>query len=254
MWKTKLGTCIYTSPSGYKVYQNACYRWLTLGSNALQTVINRHKPHNPVLHYLPALTLMARKYPEVTCMLGLGGAGVALMLKDAPLIAVDNSEEVIDIAKRFFMIDNLNNLTVIHDNAMAYVEKCEINFTHLIVDLYNANHFPPECTNADFFASCKRIITENGFLAVNLANIKEQRPIFQLIKNQFNHTLVIPIRKSANMVIVASKNESKELFINKIKETDAFKRIIWVDSWGYVGDYKQTRWQQLTTNFRHFWR
>ncbi|WP_454780821.1 spermidine synthase [Legionella sp. WA2022007384] len=252
MWKTKLGRCIYTSPSGYKVYQNGCYRWLTLGSNALQTVINRHKPHKPVLYYLPALTIMARNDPGVTCLLGLGGAGVALMLKDAPIIAVDNSEEVIEIAKRFFMIDRLKNLTVIHENAVDYVQKCEINFTHLIVDLYNANHFPPECANTQFFASCKRIITENGILAVNLANIKEQYPIFQLIKNQFNHTLVVPIRKSANMVILAAKNESKELFMEKIKETGAFKRIIWVDSWGYVGDYKQTSWLQLTNYLRYY--
>ncbi|CAM2837498.1 spermidine synthase [Legionella steigerwaltii] len=250
MWRTKLGRCIYTSPSGYKVYQNLCYRWLTLGSNALQTVINRYKPHKPILYYLQALTLMARKYPGTTCMLGLGGAGVALMLKDIPLIAVDNSKEVIEIAKQFFMIDRLKNLTVIHENAEDYVQNCETNFTHLIVDLYNANHFPLECANANFFASCHKIITENGFLAINLANIKEQYPIFQLVKNQFKHTLVIPIRKSANMVIFAAKNESKELFMNKIKETAAFKRIIWVDSWGYVGDYKQTNWKRLVTNFR----
>ncbi|WP_454783783.1 spermidine synthase [Legionella sp. WA2024007413] len=250
MWKTKLGTCIYTSPSGYKVYQNAFYRWLKLGSNALQTVINRHNPHQPGLHYLPALTLMARKYPGSTCMLGLGGAGVALMLKDIHLTAVDNSEEVIEIAKRFFIMDRLKNLTIIHENAMDYVQTSEFHFSHLIVDLYNANHFPPECSNKQFFASCKKIITDDGIFAVNLANIKEQYPIFQLIKHQFSNTLVIPIRQSANMVILAAKNDSKELFMNKIKHTDAFKRIIWVDSWGYVGDYKKTTWQQLTTFFR----
>ncbi|OEH48535.1 hypothetical protein lpari_00484 [Legionella parisiensis] len=38
--------------------------------------------------------------------------------------------------------------------------------------------------------------------------------------------------------------------MNKIKETGAFKRIIWVDSWGYVGDYRQTTWQRLATYFR----
>ena len=250
MWKTKLGRCIYTSPSGYKVYQNLCYRWLTLGSTALQTVINRYKPHKPVLYYLPALTLMARQYPGVTCMLGLGGAGNAWMLKDIPLVAVDNSEEVIDIAKRFFMIDHLKNLNVIHENAADYIQKQPPKYTHLIIDLYNANHFPPECANADFFASCKRIMTEDGFLAINLANIKEQHPIFQLVKNQFNNTLVVPIRNSANMVIFASQNESKELFMDQVKQTFAFKRIIWVESWGFVGDYKPTHWSQLMTFFR----
>lgn len=241
MWKTKLGICIYESPSGYKVYQNFFYRWLTLGSNALQTVINRQNPQKPVLYYLPALTLMARHYPDAACLLGLGGAGVALMLSNQtsspPLIAVDNSEEVIDIAKRFFMINDLKNFTVVHENARDYVENKELVYPHLIIDLYNANHFPPECNNDLFFSSCKRILAEDGFLAINLANLREQWPIFQLIKKQFKHTLVIPIKKSANMIIIAAKSESKESFINRIEQTGELKRIIWVDSWGYVGDY-----------------
>jgi spermidine synthase len=241
MWKTKLGVCIYESPSGYKVYQNLCYRWLTLGSNALQTVINRRKPQKPVLYYLPVLTLMARQYPDNACLLGLGGAGVALMLSNnnssPPLVAVDNSEEVIDIAKRFFMIDKLKNFTIVHENAMDYVKNSEVIYPHLLVDLYNANYFPPECNNDLFFSSCHRILADNGFIAINLANHKEQWPILQLIKKHFKHTLVVPIKKSANMVIIAAKFEGKELFFSKIEQSGELKRIVWVDSWGYVGDY-----------------
>jgi spermidine synthase len=241
MWKTKLGICIYQSPSGYKVYQNLFYRWLTLDSNALQTVINRRKPQKPVLYYLSALTMMARHYPGSTCLLGLGGAGVALMLSQEtaspPLVAVDNSEEIIDIAKRFFMINDLNNFSIVHENAMDFVKNTDILYSHLLIDLYNANHFPPECNNDLFFSSCNRVLAKNGFLSINLANIKEQWPIFQLIKQHFNHTLVIPIKKSANMVIIAAQSTSKELFLNKINESGELKRILWVDSWGYVGDY-----------------
>lgn len=240
MWKTKLGVCIYESPSGYKVYQNLLYRWLTLGSNALQTVINRRKPQKPVLYYLPTLTLMARYYPERSCLLGLGGAGVALMLanKDSspPMVAVEISEEVIDIARRFFMIDNLKNFTVIHENAIDYIKNKEEMYPHLMVDLYNANHFPPDCGNDLFFNLCHKILTKDGFLAVNLANLKEQWPIFQLIKKHFEHTFVIPVKKSANMVVIASKHKNKELFLSKIKATGELKRIIWVERWGFVGD------------------
>lgn len=147
------------------------------------------------------------------------------------------------------MIDHLKKLTVVHENAKDYIETCKRKYNHVIIDLYNANHFPPECADANFFASCKRIMTEDGFLAINLANIKEQDAIFQLVRNQFKHTLVIPIRKSSNMVIFAA-DESKELFMNKIKQTSAFKRIIWVESWGYVGDFIQTNWQRLAIYFR----
>lgn len=241
MWKTMFGKCIYTSPSGYKVYQNFFFRWLTLGSNALQTVMNRRNPYKPVLHYLPALSLMARTYPGTTCLLGLGGAGIAFLLDKMPIIAVDKSDEVIDIAKKFFMVERLKNITIVHSNAVNYVQKSESLYPHLIIDLYNSDYFPEECCNDQFFSFCKKMLTEDGFLAVNLANREEQWPIFQLIRKQFTHTLVIPIKKSANMVILATKNNSNKFFLNKIIEACEFNQIFWVNSWGYIGDYKGKR-------------
>ncbi len=136
MWKTKFGKCIFTSPSGYKVYQNFFYRWLTLGSNALQTMINRCAPEKPVLHYLPALTLTARHYPEDSCLLGLGGAGVAHLLAakqpHLSLTAIDSSQEVIDIAKQFFMVERIAGLTIAFYNAANYVEECSLSYLSLI--------------------------------------------------------------------------------------------------------------------------
>lgn len=239
MWKTKYGRCIYTSPSGYKVYQNLIYRWLTLGSNALQTVINRRNPQRPILYYLPALSLMARKFPNDCCLLGLGGAGIAHMLSTTghSIIAIDSSEEVIQIAKQFFMLDRIPNLIVVHQNAIDYLQTCETKYPQIIVDLYDANHFPPECNNDEFFIACKNRLSEDGFISVNLANLKEQMSIFKIIKKQFKRTIVIPIKKSANIVVIASNLKSNELFINKLRESKEIGKIVWVETWGYVGDY-----------------
>ena len=138
MWQTKWGKCIHTSPSGYKVYQNIFFRWLTLGNNALQTVINRRKPHKPVLHYLGMLTLMARKVPGESCILGLGGAGVPQLLAVTnpgfKITAVDYDIEVISLAKEFFMIGQLPQLHIIMKNAKDFVAEAEHRFLHLMVD------------------------------------------------------------------------------------------------------------------------
>ena len=241
-WRTKFGRCIYVSPSGYKVYQNFFYRWLTLGSNALQTVINRYNPKKPVLYYIPVLTLMARKLPGSSCLLGLGGASVAqLLTSEIPghsIVTVDSSEEVIQIAKQFFMVDRIPCLTIVHQNANDYIRECNTTYNHLMVDLYDANNFPAECNNDEFFIHAKNKLKENGFLAVNLANYKEQWPIFEMIKKQFKNTLVIPVKKSANIVIIASAQGDKETFIKQMQSYPEIKRIVWMDSWGYVGKYK----------------
>lgn len=238
-WFTKFSKCIYTSPSGYKVYENFLYRWLTLDSHVLQTVINKRSPKRPVLYYVPALTLMARTKPNHCCILGLGGAGVVQVLASFPfpITAVDNSDEIIHIAQRYFMIDKINNLNIIHQSAELYLEQCTKRYTHLLIDLYNAQSFPPECNHEQFFLNCKKSLTPDGFMAVNLANTKEQHPILQLIKHHFINTLTIPIKNCANMVIIASNHERRDEFVNNILETKEITKVMLVSSWGYVGKY-----------------
>ncbi|CEG57129.1 spermidine synthase [Legionella fallonii] len=240
-WRTKFGRCIYVSPSGYKVYQNFFYRWLTLGSTALQTVIWRPNPKKPVLYYIPVLTLMARKFPGTGCLLGLGGASVPRLLNSENpghhIVVVDNSEEVIDIAKQFFMLDSIPDITLVQQNANDYVRECTAQYKHLIIDLYDANNFPAECNHEEFFIHAQNRLTPDGFLAINLANYKEQWPIYQLIKKHFKNTIVIPVKKSANVVIIASTHGSHEFFMNEIKSCHRFKKIVWMDSWGFVGKY-----------------
>ncbi|CAM2988355.1 spermidine synthase [Legionella worsleiensis] len=241
MWKTKFGHCIYTSSSGFQVFENPGYRWLTLGSSALQTVINKRKPYKPILRYLPSLSLMTRHYPENCCVLGLGGGGIAHMLfhnnPNQPITAVECSEEIIQIAKQFFMVQRLTNLKIIHQNAEDFLQEKNFEYKHLIVDLYDAHHFPQECATDDFFNSCRNSLKEDGFLAVNLANYKEQWALVQTIKQHFTATIIIPVKHCANLIVIASRNSSKEILMDSIVATKEIKKLVWTHSWGLVGEY-----------------
>ena len=238
MWQTRFGRSIYTSPSGYKVYQNCRYRWLTLGSDALQTVINRRHPAKPILYYLPALTLMTRAMPGEVCMLGLGGASVAHFLAGNQfthtITAVESSSEVISIARDFFMTEQISTLQIIHQAAQDYLKQSTKSFPHLIIDLYGAHFFPKACATADFFSDCAQHLATDGFMAVNLANSREQWPIVQLIKQQFKNTLIIPVSHSANMVVLASLQHHSKKFIEQISACKELKRISLVSDWGSV--------------------
>lgn len=209
-WFIKFGKCIYTSPSGYKIYDSFIYRWLTLESDVLQTIINKLIPGNPVLYYIPAMSLMARALPGNCCILGLGGGGLIHYLSSFtyPITAVEISQEIIDIAINYFKINTINNLNLIHQAAEYFLEHNKQQFSHLMVDLYDAHSFPAQCNNSNFFLNCKKNLIQEGFLTVNLANSQEQYLILQLIKKHFNHTLVIPIKKCANVVIIASNHAS----------------------------------------------
>lgn len=239
MWKTILGHCIYESPTGTRVFQNPVYRWLKFDSKAIQSLINRYFPHRPELSYLKPLILPGQLQPGNCCMLGLGGGGAAHALSpylgDTKLTIVESNEEVINIAKRFFMIDKLTNLSIIHQDASLFVRDYKSEFQHILVDLFTANAFPDHCSNEAFFADCKRLLKPEGVLAVNLANSHEHWPVFQLIQKQFlRSTITFPVAGSANMIILAQNSSSPNSFIDTLKKSHTLRRLAWDGKWGCI--------------------
>ncbi|ARG97346.1 spermidine synthase [Legionella micdadei] len=243
MWKTFAGHCIYQSTSGIRVFQNPIFRWLQFDSRAIQTLINRYCPQKPGLSYIKSLIFAVTLQPESCCMLGLGGGGAAhalspLLGKDK-LVIVERDDEVIDVASRFFMINQLENLSIIHQEANLFIRECQTQFQHLLVDLFDANAFPTSCNNDEFFLHCKRLLKPGGILAVNLANRHEQWPIFQLIQKSFQRsTIVLPVLDSPNMIVLAQNSDSMDTLLNRLKKNKTCKKITWDSKWGCVAKIK----------------
>ena len=238
MWKAYLGKCIYESPSGFRVWQNFGYRWLTFEDNVFQSIINRRYPEYGGLQYITPFTRMVHAFPGDCCLLGLGGASVAHALfktiANSQLDAVDNSQEVIDIATRFFKTDRVKNLNIIHQNAETFVQSTSMVYQHLLVDLYNANDYPLECSHDAFFANCKAILKPGGMMAVNLIDIHEKKHLVQYIKNQFNNcTLLVPVVGTTNTIVFAYNGPKTGVFLEKINPV--MKSVVWDSVWGCVG-------------------
>lgn len=235
IWKTLAGRRIHHDQNGIQVRQNVFYRWLMFDSDAIQTLINRRHPERAGLQYIPSLTIAARATHGKTCLLGLGGAGVAHALGDSEIDAVESSFEVINIAATYFMTDQIKNLTTIHQDAFLFIQETKARYQHLIVDLFDANSFPPHCHHAEFFEHCYHALLPGGILAINLANLHEQWPLFILIREQFPaRTIVIPIKGTANMVVLACKAESIKPLLNILQNQARLKQLVWDAQWGCI--------------------
>ena len=232
MWKTIGGKCIYQTPNGAKVHQNYFYRWLTLNSDALQTLINRRSPEKSGLSYVHPLTLTVRTKPADSCLLGLGGAGVAHALApyihQSQLHAVENNTEVIQIAKTYFMTDSLKHLSVIHENAHLFVGSTSLRYQHLMVDLFLADSFPTECSTLEFFTNCRRLLLENGFASFNLTNISKQWAEFNHIRSVFfQRTVVLPAHGASNMIVLACNSPSISPLLDLLGSSPSLKKLSW---------------------------
>ncbi|KTC67922.1 spermidine synthase [Legionella birminghamensis] len=239
MWKTFAGRCLYQSTSGVSVYDNFIFRWLSLGSPAIQSLINIRKPEKPGLNYISQLILPARLFPGASCLLGLGGAGAAHALSPAlnhfPLTAVEISEEIIQVAKTYFLTDRLKNLHIINQDASTFIKNNGAPFKHILVDLFNAHRFPSNCYTPQFFIDCQNALSNNGYLSVNLANRNEQYPVFKWLKAHFElSTLVLPVRKSMNMIIIAAEKPALEILIEQLKARKIISALAWDLTWNRI--------------------
>lgn len=245
LWKIWNGRILYQSETGIRVLDNYFFRILKFNSSPYQTVINTSRPQKPSLPYIQALNFMAAQQPGHCLLLGLGGAGVAHALSpflktfDYKITAVEISQEVIAVAQKYFMIEKISNLTIIHADANHFVQESHSYppFKHILIDLSDAERFPPDCNRELFFAQCKARLAKGGFLAINLANRNEQRPIFDMLKKQFSSPLVaIPLKKCANMVIVAAKDEATPKLLDAFKASQQVQSLRWDSYWGCVAE------------------
>jgi spermidine synthase len=238
MWKTVGGRCIYQG-NNIQIKQNWVYRWLTFDSNALQTLINRHHPQIPALHYIFSMTRLACLLPGPSCLLGLGGGSaahaLAPYLEKFQLDVVENNLEIITLAADYFMTGHIKNMKVIHQDAYEFIQNTSRQYQHLLVDIFNANSFPEHCNSSDFFKQCHRILAPGGLLAVNLANASEQWRMFDYIRQHFPQcTATIPVKKCQNIIVLAYKGKSINKLLYLLRHHYRTKRLYWDAQWGYI--------------------
>lgn len=247
MFKTLFGRCIYKTDE-IKIMQNLYYRWFTYkNDNYLQTVLNRLHHEIPCLNYLKPLTLPMLLKPADTLLLGLGGGAIVHILKNSIkndlIVGVENNNEIIQIAKKYFYLEEIENLQIIYADAQQYVKNCYKDYQYIIIDLFKGSSFPEDCNTIEFFEDCLNILKPHGILAVNTATLYDNWDIYNKIKKVFEgNTLVFPIQNSVNNVIIAIKPAATEQdqfeymseLLDLIKSKITIKDLSWNPEWGRV--------------------
>lgn len=232
-----LNKTLYRSKQ-YIVKQNWRHRSLIQPDGVTHSRINRHAFYKPSLEYLAPMIQLCNVESGDYLMLGLGGGALlhALdhKLKNPHFDVVEINPEIINIAKQFFYVDTIKSAIIYEDDAQHYVSQCHTCYDAVLIDIYQDKAYPKHCATESFFQYCKNLISENGVIAINCANMSQYPMLLNQLRSVFNQSVItVRVSHPRNVIMLASKQPVQTL-LDKI----SLKKLGWHTDTGIVGYFK----------------
>ena len=138
--------------------------------------------------------------PKQILILGLGGGGVIdFMTKKwqaSQITGIEIDPIMIDLGKKYFKLDDCQNLNIVRADAIRWLQKNHNNFDLILIDLYIGRTSPEISQTENFFKSIKDHLNPQGAAVFNrlvLSNQKKEAKKFKSALNRvFPHTTRIP--------------------------------------------------------------
>ncbi|GMR19330.1 MAG: hypothetical protein BMS9Abin34_465 [Patescibacteria group bacterium] len=136
--------------------------------------------------------------PRRALIIGVGGATILHLLtqrfSDLEIVGVELDPEIIDIARRFFSLDDINNLSVVEGDGAKYVLSCEGDrFDLTFVDAYLGGNFPLHFEEERFLRRLREITDPAGLVAINRASGFDRPSFEKLLGGVFAKVEVVKI-------------------------------------------------------------
>lgn len=157
--------------------------------------VNEFSPSCSKLYWGYLVDLVKEQSPDAkkVLVLGLGGGTiVSLLSKKFPeiqIVSVELDPIIVDIAKKYFHIDNVPNHRIINDDALRVVVEPEefdlspTSFDVLIVDIYLQDQYPDLGKTGNFLGAIKRLVVPGGLIVINrIYTVKHQEDVNNFIK------------------------------------------------------------------------
>lgn len=121
-----------------------------------------------------ALTKANVKQKEIKDVLVLGcGAGSIpkIIYQEYGLMpdmdAVEIDDKVIELAKKYFNIEEYEKLNLFIGDAMSYVEECNKKYDLILIDVFDGINVPDKFLTQHFFTHVKSLLNDRGEVLLN---------------------------------------------------------------------------------------
>ena len=189
------------------------YRWLQLGGDSVQSLMDLNVTDQIILPNIKALlsAFLFCPSPKRLLNLGLGAVSLERYLNakrpEIGITSVEPIEQVIQLAKDYFFLPE--RVAVIQDTAEHFLSTHNDSYDIILCDIFAAEKQPDCLYDSSFYADVFKCLDMNGILAINLLPDSEQDVIDILVpmKNYFDNISLLEVPNHLNVIIFASSQK-----------------------------------------------
>ncbi len=143
----------------------------------------------------------------------MGAGSIIYLLRkkyniQGPITAIEKDKVVIDLAKKYFGIDDYLDLTIVNEDAFQFTSQSEYTYDLVIVDLFIDDIVPEIFASHQFITNLRRISSPEACLIYNKmtdqpSHKKEFAELFEYFEQVFPGTQVLKfgVNDSENSVL-----------------------------------------------------
>ncbi|MFJ1490042.1 spermidine synthase [Capnocytophaga canis] len=148
---------------------------------------------------------------ERILVMGLAGGSVVRTLIDeigyqGAMTAVELDGEVVDIANKYFIINDIDGLDIVIDDAQNFVKTAKQTYDLIIVDIFQDNHMPDFLFSKAFINQTISLLNNNGIILFNTMKVRKEDAIRNL-------RFVEYCKKYATVKVLPNVEGSNELLL-----------------------------------------
>ncbi|MDO8864077.1 hypothetical protein Q6D67_20525 [Haliea sp. E1-2-M8] len=227
------GNIIYFSQDTYGrmlVIEDGGYRILNFDSPFEQSCMRMDHPYRLVHQHTQLMVIvLAFIDPKVVSLFGLGGGSLLRtlhhVLPSCIFNVVELRQKVVDIAKEYFAVPSDHRVRITVNDALAEISNAEDHTTDIIFsDMYDAYQMVTAQTQDAFLLNCSRVLTDRGWLVINLFDLPCNRAeFFELLGSVFS--TIILCASDGNTIFLVSKAEP-EYVRPRMQHIEAIESIL----------------------------
>jgi spermidine synthase len=194
------------------VIDDGDHRVLNFDSLFEQSCMQLSCPYQLVHEYTQLMLLvLAFIEPGQITFFGLGGGSLLRtlhhVLPDCHFSVVELRQTVVDIAKDYFSLPSDHRVTISVNDAVKEISQIKSGSSDIVFsDMYDAYKMVPAQVKSAYLSECSRILSEQGWLVVNLHSLPGDKSGFFEVLGELFPTVIVSATAD-NTILLASKAE-----------------------------------------------